>query len=424
MLMQTHEARLDALRKELARRGLDGFVVPIADEHMGEYVRRHAQRLGVADRLRRLGRPAIVLTDKAAIFIDGRYTVAVRAQVDSEAFECQPDPADQPDRMGRRERSEGGKLGFDPWLQTVGHDAVRQGGEARPGAASSPSTEPDRRGVDRPARALARSGRRRSPTSSPARPRASAAAQSPTSSQARALRRGGADRARFDRLAAQRARRRRRPHAVRARLRAAARRRPVDLFMDRRQGAGAHRTMLGNAVTIARGASSSDALGKLAGSASRSIPTSASRRSSTRSPRRAPSRSPCATPIRWRCPRRCKNPLELKGIRAAHRRDGAAEAKFLRWLEAQRRRATIREIEASDRLQAFRQETGQLRDLSFDTISGAGPNGAIVHYHATQRPSDLRRAGLALSRRFRRPVPRRHAPTSPAPWRSARRRRR
>jgi Xaa-Pro aminopeptidase len=82
-------------------------------------------------------------------------------------------------------------------------------------------------------------------------------------------------------------------------------------------------------------------------------------------------------------PKACKNAIELEGIRVAHRRDGAAVSRFLCWLAAESKSGTLREIEVSDRLQAMRQETGKLRDLSFDTISGAGPNGAIVHYHAS-----------------------------------------
>jgi Xaa-Pro aminopeptidase len=82
-------------------------------------------------------------------------------------------------------------------------------------------------------------------------------------------------------------------------------------------------------------------------------------------------------------PKACKNAVELEGIRTAHRRDGAAVTRFLAWLARESKSGSLREIEASNRLQALRQETGKLRDLSFDTISGAGPNGAIVHYHAT-----------------------------------------
>jgi Xaa-Pro aminopeptidase len=82
-------------------------------------------------------------------------------------------------------------------------------------------------------------------------------------------------------------------------------------------------------------------------------------------------------------PKACKNDVELSGIRAAHRRDGAAVSRFLSWLGRESAGGKLREIEVSDRLQSLREETGQLRDLSFDTISGAGPNGAVVHYRAT-----------------------------------------
>src|SRR5207302_2951716 len=82
-------------------------------------------------------------------------------------------------------------------------------------------------------------------------------------------------------------------------------------------------------------------------------------------------------------PKACKNPVELAGTRAAHRRDGAAVTRFLAWLAQEAPQGQLREIAASDRLEAFRREGQHFRDLSFPTISGAGANGAIVHYRAT-----------------------------------------
>src|SRR6187551_2681291 len=96
MLMQTHEARLDALRKELARQGLDGFVVPISDEHMSEYVGAYAQRLEWLTGFGGSAGTAVVLKDKAAIFIDGRYTLQVRDQVDGKYWEYQSVPETSP----------------------------------------------------------------------------------------------------------------------------------------------------------------------------------------------------------------------------------------------------------------------------------------------------------------------------------------
>ena len=87
MLMSTHEARLAALREELKRQGLDGFVVPICDEHMSEYIGSYAQRLEWLTGFGGSAGTAVVLADKAAIFVDGRYTIQVRDQVDGRLFE-------------------------------------------------------------------------------------------------------------------------------------------------------------------------------------------------------------------------------------------------------------------------------------------------------------------------------------------------
>ena len=87
MLMQTHEARLSGLRRELEKRKLDGFIIPISDEHMSEYVGSYAQRLGWLTGFGGSAGSAVVLKHKAAIFVDGRYTVQVRQQVDEKLFE-------------------------------------------------------------------------------------------------------------------------------------------------------------------------------------------------------------------------------------------------------------------------------------------------------------------------------------------------
>src|SRR6185437_3982816 len=83
-------------------------------------------------------------------------------------------------------------------------------------------------------------------------------------------------------------------------------------------------------------------------------------------------------------PKACKNAVELDGTREAHRRDGAALSSFLAWLSHEAGSGKLREIDVSDRLEEFRRPGTNFRDLSFPTISGAGPNGAIVHYHASK----------------------------------------
>src|SRR6478736_3015666 len=95
MLMHTHEARLAALREELAKRNLDGFVVPISDEHLSEYVGAYAQRLAWLTGFGGSAGSAAVLKDKAAIFVDGRYTLQVRDQVDARLYEYKSVPQDK-----------------------------------------------------------------------------------------------------------------------------------------------------------------------------------------------------------------------------------------------------------------------------------------------------------------------------------------
>ena len=99
---------------------------------------------------------------------------------------------------------------------------------------------------------------------------------------------------------------------------------------------------------------------------------------------------PCALP------RACKNPVEIQGTRSAHIRDGAALTNFLHWLATEGQVSPPDEIEAVSKLEAFRAATGALKDLSFDTIAGAASNGAIVHYRPTQRLNKRAEQGSLL----------------------------
>jgi Xaa-Pro aminopeptidase len=83
-------------------------------------------------------------------------------------------------------------------------------------------------------------------------------------------------------------------------------------------------------------------------------------------------------------PKAIKNKAEIAGHRDAQLKDGAAIARFLKWVDEEAPKGTLDELTASDRLEALRRENADLRDLSFDSISGAGPNGAIVHYRASE----------------------------------------
>ncbi|KPQ31856.1 MAG: Xaa-Pro aminopeptidase PepP, partial [Porphyrobacter sp. HL-46] len=118
MLMQTHEARLSALREELKRRGVDGFIIPISDEHMSEYVGDYAQRLHWLTGFGGSAGFAAVTLNHAAIFVDGRYTVQVREQVDGQLFDYKSVPADSLGGWLTEVCEGGARIAYDPWLHT------------------------------------------------------------------------------------------------------------------------------------------------------------------------------------------------------------------------------------------------------------------------------------------------------------------
>lgn len=377
-------SRLVALLELGTQRGLDGFVVPRADEHQGEYVPRRSQRLAWLTGFRGSAGLAIVLADRAAIFIDGRYTLAVRGQVDTDAFVPHQIPEESPETWIAENLPKGGKLGFDPWLVTVdGYDRFaracqRAGGDFVP-VDSNPVDSVWR---DRPPAPLA-----------PVLPHPDEfAGESSAAKRARiagTVKAKGADVA----LITQ-------PDSIAWLLNVRGGDVPrtpfplgfallhsdghVDLYMDRRKVPDRTLSWLGNAVTLAPTdelGAALDTLGKVNKKVlieTATVPIWAANRLQGAGVTVVRDADPVSLP------KACKNAVEMEGIRNAHRRDGAAVSRFLGWLGRESKGGTLREIEVSDRLQALRQETGKLRDLSFDTISGAGPNGAIVHYHASE----------------------------------------
>jgi Xaa-Pro aminopeptidase len=376
--------RLADLRAELRRRGLDGFVVPRADEHQGEYVPRRSQRLGWLTGFGGSAGLAIVLLDKAAIFIDGRYTLAVRAQVDTTAFVPHQIPEDSPEAWIAANLPKGGKLGFDPWLQTVdGHERFARAAQRAGGSFVPIEQNPiDTVWTGRPAAPLApvlphpvefagetSEQRRRRIGDIVAARGADVALLTAPDSIAWLLNVRGGDVPRT-------------PFALGFALLHTDGH--VDLYMDRRKIPDRTLAWLGNAVTLAPPDELGIALDTLGKAGKRVLIESATAPfwAATRLQAAGVAIVRDADPVSL--PKACKNAVELEGIRVAHRRDGAAVTRFLSWLGTESKSGRLREIEVSDRLQALREETGQLRDLSFDTISGAGPNGAIVHYRASE----------------------------------------
>ena len=135
--MSSHADRLAALRQQLAADRLDGFVVPLTDEHMSEYVGGYAQRLAWLTGFQGSAGTAVVLPEEAAIFTDGRYTLQVRQQVDGEHWQFQSVPETSIAGWLKEHAPEGARIGYDPWLHR--RDWVRQASAARLWSPSTPT---------------------------------------------------------------------------------------------------------------------------------------------------------------------------------------------------------------------------------------------------------------------------------------------
>jgi Xaa-Pro aminopeptidase len=381
MLMQTHEARLDALRKELARQGLAGFVIPISDEHLSEYVGAYAQRLAWLTGFGGSAGTAVVLKDKAAMFVDGRYTLQVRDQVDGRLYEYKSVPQDSLAAWLAANAGEGARIGFDPWLHTAGWAKSVRKALAETGAELVPVTA-------NPVDAVW--GDRPEPSAAPAFVQDDALAGRSSADKrgevAEWLRKEKLDAAVISALDSV---------AWLLNVRGAdVERTPValsyviahadgtaDWFIAPGKVPPEVAAHLGNAVRVRPRDSFTSALAELSGKRVAADPERAVAAIFTALEDAGAEAVGLTDPVVL--PKAIKNEAERNGHRAAQARDGAAVARFLHWLSVEGPKGGVDELSAAARLQQFRKDTGDLRDLSFDTISGAGPNGAIVHYRVS-----------------------------------------
>jgi Xaa-Pro aminopeptidase len=382
-------AHLLALRAELARRGLDGFVVPYADEHQGEYVPAASRRLEWLTGFAGSAGTAVVLADRAAIFVDGRYTLQVRQQVPGALYEFRH-LVEEPhaDWIAAASRA-GGRVGFDPrlhttaWVERTRETLARAGVHLeavddnpldavwtdRPSAPVTPMVAHDLRFAGVPA-----SHKRASVGAALAHDGCAAAVLTQPESVAWLLNVRGSDVPNTPLSLA---------FAI---LRADG---TTDLFLDRRKLSPGIETHFGNQVAVFDPDAFGPALDRLASldGKIRIDPATANAwvvdRLQKAGVRMDRGQDPVARP------RACKNAIELDGARAAHRRDAAALVRFLHWLSIEGPTGHHDEIAVAARLRAFRAEAALFRDDSFDAIAGFGPNGAIVHYRAT--PETTRR---------------------------------
>ncbi|WP_411837634.1 aminopeptidase P family protein [Paracoccus sp. ME4] len=385
-----HAARLTALRALMAAQGLDAVIVPRADAHQGEYVADADARLAWLTGFTGSAGFAIVTVDRAGVFIDGRYRVQVRSQIDLSHFTPVHWPETRPSAWLTEALPQGGRAGFDPWLHTrreiSGMEAALQGsGVALIALEQNPV---DAVWPDRPAAPVgpARIHPDDLAGESAAQKRARLAADLRAEGHAAAL------------LTL--------PDSISWLLNIRGSDLPKNpvvqsfavlsdsgqlaLFADAAKFDDTLRAHLGNEVHVlppdALGAALTDLEGPVRldpGSA----PEAAFRILEAAGTDVASGPDPAVLP------KARKNAAELAGMRAAHARDGLAMVRLLSWLDRQDP-ATLTEIDVVRHLEDLRRDQGAL-DISFDTIMGAGPNGAVVHYrvtHATNRrlaPGDL-----------------------------------
>lgn len=382
MLMQTHEARLAALREELKRKDLDGFVVPISDEHMSEYVGEYAQRLAWLTGFGGSAGFAAVTLDHAAIFVDGRYTVQVREQVDADLFEYRSIPGDSLGEWLKQNTVTGAKIAYDPWLHTWKWvEALEQVVEpAGITMVPSDSNPIDAVWGDQPSAPL-------DPAIVHSDEFAGVASAEKRATVADWLRREGHDAVVIPALDS---------IAWLLNIRGSdVSHTPValsyliaktdgtaDLFIASGKVTPELSQHLGNAVTIRDRDEFVGALGEMKGQ-SVSLDPDFSVVAIAQALRAGGAQFTFKQDPTILA-KAIKNPVEQQGHRDAQARDGAAVARFLRWLDVTAPSGEVDELTASAKLEGFRREHSDLRDTSFDTISAAAGHAALPHYRVDE----------------------------------------
>nr|WP_111299801.1 aminopeptidase P family protein [Paracoccus saliphilus] len=374
-----HAARLTALRAKMRDQHLAAFIVPRADAHQGEYVADADARLAWLTGFTGSAGFAIVTQDRAAVFIDGRYRVQVRAQIDLRHFTPVPWPETRPSEWLREVLPQGGRVGFDPWLHTRKEISTMEAALAEHSIALiAVETNPvDAVWPDRPAPPVgaARIHDEALAGESAAQKRSRLAAELKAAGQAAAflslpdsiswlLNIRGSDLPK---------------NPVVQAFAVLSDNGDLSLFADPAKFDDSLRAHLGNQVSILPPESLSAALTDLEGPVRLdpgSAPEAAFRILEDAGTNVVPGPDPAVLP------KARKNAAEMAGMRAAHHRDGLAMVRLLAWLDGQEP-AALTEIDVVRHLEDLRREAGIL-DISFDTIMGAGPNGAIVHYRVTE----------------------------------------
>jgi Xaa-Pro aminopeptidase len=367
------------LRAEMAKQGLDAFVIPHEDEYQNEYLPDCNQRLMWATGFTGSAGAAVVFMDKAAIFVDGRYTVQGDKQTDPALFERRDLVDAGPDTYLKTHVKPGMVVGYDPRLHSAdAAERLRQAVVGNGGVfkATEPNPLDLAWGADRPAQPLTKATPHEVAYAGQSHCdklkqiattlNADAAILSAPASLAWLFNIRGCD-------------------VMCTPLTLGSAIVNADgtarLFLDPAKVTDDLRTHLGNAVSVEHPDTLSAALGALKGKTVRVDPSVSSawwfEQLSAAGATISRAVDPCTLP------RACKNAIEVEGSRQAHIRDGAAIVRFLHWVDTLGVRDLVDEITIATALEGFRDETGALRDISFETIAAAGPNGAFPHYRPT-----------------------------------------
>jgi Xaa-Pro aminopeptidase len=368
----------------MEKRGLDALLVPRSDEHQGEYVAPSAERLRWLTGFSGSAGLAIVARKTAALFVDGRYTIQARDQVNGRTFQILEIPEAKPSEWLRTHLSTGGVVGFDPWLHTASMieelaKAVAPKGIKLKALGANPIDRIWGRARPAPPRAPV--------VPHPLKYSGKTAEQKLADLQAD-LKKDGQDAVILTL-----------PDSI------------AWLFNIRGSDVAHNPVALAFAIVPATGKAElyvdpakigAEARAHLKDIAKVSEPTALERRLAALKGTSKCIRLDPNTAASWffrklkggkvtieraadpcLLPKARKNAAEIKGARMAHKRDGASVVRFLAWLDREASTGSVDEIAASRRLEAIRSETQALKEISFDTISGAGSDGAIVHYRVT-----------------------------------------
>jgi Xaa-Pro aminopeptidase len=388
-------ARLSAFREELARRNLTGFVIPRADQQQNEYVPPSEERLAWLTGFTGSAGQAIVLAQEAAVFVDGRYTLQATKQVDRKAWSIEPLVDPPPEDWLASHLKAGDRLGFDPWLHTSAAAERLAAACARAGAelVAVDSNPLDSVWTERP--------------QPPLGPVAVHGTQFSGEAEAEKLKRIQLEIAKLGAEALVLSD----SHAVAwtFNIRGAdVSHTPLPLsyalvrkdgrptvFIDHRKLSNSARDHLERSADVREPDALAPSLTELAQRGA-AIALDSATAADARSRRIS---AAGGKPLRGSDPvsllKAVKNVTEVEGTRNAHRRDAIALARFLAWIDREAPTGALTEIDTVEALETFRRETGALKDVSFPTIAGTGPNGAIVHYRVTRKtnrriaPGDL-----------------------------------